>query len=294
MPYQSGLDMLNFQFNNNISQQYIGVGTNFKEFLSPPIHQHSFTRRNIAYTYVGGQDPPTHPAVSTRYQAHDFNRSSFGQGYGISSVDVPLVRSRPSQPNRFNFTEISPAVYDQSIINSIHSTSPVIYSQVIPSISNLTSLVGLDWKNHEGNTAPAPSQSTMLCTPDQIDPLSLKKSSIVSSPEPHFFCEECKQSFKYEKDFSRHLQATAAHAEGPSYHCACGKEDPRKDNHKRHTKKCTKMDDNAQYKCKCDITHLDKNAHLQHIKSCGLRQAGRPRSARRSWLKPPDDLNQAK
>ncbi|KAI1440237.1 hypothetical protein F5Y02DRAFT_432533 [Annulohypoxylon stygium] len=267
----SDLYMTNFQFNSNIIQQDINVGMNFQELPSPPIHQHNFTGRSITCTSAGGQDLPTgYPAAPPRYQPPDFNGAS--SGYGSSNLDSPPVWRRPSQPDRFDFTEPSLAVNNQSVIHSIHSPSSVRYSQVTQSISNPPSPFVLNWQYHEGTAAP---------TSNPIGPFNPNQTNTVNCSGSPSFCEECNRSFKYEKDFFRHLKATAAHPGSPLYHCACGKENPRKDNHKRHTKKCTKMDHDGQYKCKCNVTHLDKNTHLQHIKRCGLRPVGRPPAARR-------------
>ncbi|KAI2463923.1 hypothetical protein F4781DRAFT_440067 [Annulohypoxylon bovei var. microspora] len=101
--------------------------------------------------------------------------------------------------------------------------------------------------------------------------LSPTQSTSVSSPLPPInspkrqHCEICNKSFTKKNDLTRHRKSVHE-SNDPKNRCACGYEQIRKDNYKRHVRNCKK--DNGYYRCKCNKEHVGKQAHLNHVHHC--------------------------
>ena len=81
----------------------------------------------------------------------------------------------------------------------------------------------------------------------------------------------CNRKFTTAKALQRHVQTTVHNGllEANFYHCRCGKQRARKDNHKRHVLTCSK-DRGIDYCCSCRVSTNEKEEHLAHIASCGV------------------------
>ena len=83
----------------------------------------------------------------------------------------------------------------------------------------------------------------------------------------------CNKTFDRIKTRNRHYRTKKhkderdAHSQTEVYLCHCGKEDPRKDNHRRHLKNC-KRTPIALYQCECGWQDVSREEHDTHLKSC--------------------------
>ncbi|KAI1820292.1 hypothetical protein F4861DRAFT_543080 [Xylaria intraflava] len=97
-------------------------------------------------------------------------------------------------------------------------------------------------------------------TPTQVSPgINLSASQ----------CDICSRWFSLEKDLRRHKSSVHRQPSDPAFRCRCGHEDSRKDNYKRHLRKCKKELVNPYYACKC-CSHecMAKGEHEKHIQEC--------------------------
>ncbi|KAI1174526.1 hypothetical protein F4777DRAFT_378721 [Nemania sp. FL0916] len=96
-----------------------------------------------------------------------------------------------------------------------------------------------------------------------------------------YTCSLCPDAFfKNPKDTRRHVRTVHPTGQEPMYSCRCGKQDYRKDNHKRHVLRCHKECSLGCYICVCQSPCNKKQLHVAHLDGCIFGQAprGRPRA----------------
>ncbi|KAI1129491.1 hypothetical protein F5Y10DRAFT_290876 [Nemania abortiva] len=86
-----------------------------------------------------------------------------------------------------------------------------------------------------------------------------------STRAKRFTCGECGSQFEYKKDLERHVKSKHRRDGDSTYKCRCGKTDPRKDNHRRHVKKCkNRYLIGNSYTCVCGGEYANPDEYLGH------------------------------
>ena len=136
-----------------------------------------------------------------------------------------------------------------------------------------------DNPNHRTVATPASSPVTTPASSVGLSPASN------GSAKP-FGCFDCEWSFQQRKDLIRHVKTVHFTDANHVWRCICGKQQRRKDNHRRHVRNCTRgppPDDYVwAYVCACLHQCAHDQEHLRHLDECrvgGTGPRGRPRSS---------------
>ncbi|KAI3324797.1 hypothetical protein HD806DRAFT_493647 [Xylariaceae sp. AK1471] len=104
--------------------------------------------------------------------------------------------------------------------------------------------------------------------PSPPSPPSATNTKITTVSLRQHHCNSCSISFELRKDLKRHRNTVHATGNEPAYSCRCGKNDNRKDNHRRHVHSCKRGPCQPHYSCKCGVIHAEKQLYLDHVTAC--------------------------
>ncbi|KAI0195512.1 hypothetical protein F4808DRAFT_440438 [Astrocystis sublimbata] len=134
------------------------------------------------------------------------------------------------------------------------------------------------------SSAAWPSDASSASLLSSLSPSLHSEPQLQTPTEKPYLCTldiHCQWSFKHQKDLIRHKNTVHQIGGGDklSFRCRCSKENPRKDNHKRHCLSCNTTYYDA-YRCRCGGLAMQLQDHIEHIVSCqfGNRRTGRPRA----------------
>ncbi|KAI0437264.1 hypothetical protein F4803DRAFT_162483 [Xylaria telfairii] len=182
------------------------------------------------------------------------------------------------------------------VIGSNNTISPITQEPIEPtnySPSHATDPCHscCDSLNNQSSTSPELSSSTATSyTPELQHETSAQLQSTRSRspiPGPPYRCKvhTCSKVFPNDRELQRHYKSRThgqdlwddrSAASNWSFKCACGKLDPRRDNHRRHVIGC-QHEVTGQYRCDKGHTRQDKEQWLAHLEDvvCKPRR-GRP------------------
>ena len=258
----------------------------------------SVSSRNCVYGTEGGTIDPSvleQPAALQHYNEHSIG-------------DEDLSSALPSSLSSFfdpNFGEEDSLLRDSDLdfvnLEAAQQFSPTSSSSNIPTPSISATIFPQSFHDQTQSFSAASTQrpvardnttSTRLSLATRTDLPSAKKQILRSTT---FLCDICdhesgtakaherhksKHSYQcevagcnktYTTSTNRQRHYDTVHKKDKFYYCRCGKEDSRKDNHRRHIQSCEKGKGN-HYCCSCGILTTVKEEYLAHIATCGLRK----------------------
>lgn len=194
---------------------------------------------------------------------------------------APLCDSQALQhqqpPNQH--ARLSTARYEEEEDNDFLKTGRV-FTEATPFETDSSSSPDQDgpWSRRASETAEdvSTAATTPLKSPDQLPPslgtVTAAAAAAAANPIPaasstgRFACQEvdCPLQFSSQKDLDRHFESVHGVADLAKFQCACGKLDPRKDNHGRHVRTCRRSRPTS-FRCRCGTTSERAKAHLKHI-----------------------------
>ncbi|KAI1174524.1 hypothetical protein F4777DRAFT_378689 [Nemania sp. FL0916] len=120
------------------------------------------------------------------------------------------------------------------------------------------------------------STPSLLASP--ISPRTVSPRATVQGQR--YLCSDCDGVFQLRKDLLRHSKTVHPTRSSPMFSCRCGKQGPRKDNHKRHVRSCRWEHRFPFYVCNCGYHCDDGGQYVDHLCACDFNQGlrGRPRT----------------